>query len=412
MKRSFLLIRSLVCAGMLVILTACSFFTTPTPVSAPTAAATPTQVATTAATAVMVTATSPATVPGSSPTAPAATPTVAIAATATAPAATATSAAPSPTGAASLPPVITFQSAASLTPVALTLPAYPSQLFWVAPNAPLPAGLAGAPLVARAENNLYPLRLDPPALGAVVPMPSAGDNSQVILAPDLSSAIALRQNNPATLVDLTGKVLKTFSGPGDYGASFSADGKLVAVTSSSQLAATIYDIASGKPVAQLSGFQTAAPVYSVGIVPGNHTIYWIARATLQLQDVASGQMGAKVNYQDFIGPFTFTPDGQHLILYVAGSLYVYALPDLKETAHLTLSERVNSLSVSPDGTLLVAGYGAGIKFFDLGAKGESLLPGASLNGPNDFSGLVSFSPDGRYLVSVHTGNIVNIWKVK
>lgn len=394
--------RSLVCAGLVLILVFLTGCIVPT---APAVSNTPTGVATLPApTAEMVTAT--ATVAATTP----ATATQAATQTAaSAPSATATAQAASPTPASSAG-VITAQNAASLTPTALTLPDWPSQLYWPGPNATLPAGLTGAALVARVGDALYPVKLDPPALGQPVPLPVKGD--QVFFAPDLSSAVSLGQNAPTTLFDLTGKVLKQLGGPGGYGASYSPDGKLLAVTSTQQLAATIFEVPSGKQVTELTGWQTAAPVYFVGILPGGQTVYWTARASFQFQDIASGKLGARLSYQDFITATAFTPDGQHMLQVVPGVLHVYHVPDLNETAQLAISQPVSGLSVSPDGHLLAAGYGAGIKFFDLGANGASLLPAAGLTGPNDFSGQVSFSPDGRYLVSVHTGNILNIWKVK
>lgn len=382
MSRNRVLIRILACAGMIFSLAACS--------QPPTATIVPTVPAPTATASA-----TPAAAPTATPVVPTAT------ATTPPPAASATPAAP----------LITVENAANLTSVSLSLPEWPNQLFWPGENAPLPAGLSPRPgLIARAGNNLYPLQLDPPTAGNPAPLPFSGDQSA--FSPDLSTALSWSQDSAPKLYDLTGNVLATLPMTAPYGANYAPDGKMAAITSSNELAAFIYSLPDGQPVTKLTGFQTAAPVYTVGILPGDATVYWLARANFQLQDIQTGAMGAKLSYPDFIGPVAFTPDGQRLVLYVASDLYVYSVPDLKELAHLTLSEPARSLAIAPDGRLLAAGCGSKIDFFDLGEKGDSLLPVGEVSGPGEASGQVAFSPDGRFLVSVHADNILTIWKAQ
>ncbi len=313
--------------------------------------------------------------------------------------------------------MITAENAASLTAAALTLPEYPQRFLWVpkgggAPGgAKLPAGvssLSSAPdLLALSGTNLYPIHLDPADFGKPAALPVPG--TVLAFAPDLSSVVAnpgQGSNSPPAIYDLTGKLLHTLDEPAGYGASYSSDSKLLAVSSSNELAVILYDVSTGQRLNKLSGFETAAPVYSAGIVPGNKTIYWISRATLEFQDVQTGRLGQKLNYTDFIGPFVFSPDGTRLALSVEGKLFLYSVPDAKQLAVITLSETVSSLDISPDGKLLAGGYGPHLQIWDA----ATLAPIANLPVSDTSTGQVSFSPDGRYIVSEIEPNTVAIWK--
>jgi hypothetical protein len=315
-----------------------------------------------------------------------------------------------PTLAPTAPPaasgVISAANAASLTGEPLTLPEYPQHLAWVPVGAALPPALSPAPdLFAWTNPTFYPIRLNPPALGKPAVL-----NLQILvlaIAPDFSSLVA-SQSDRIGIYDLSGSLLHELEGPAPYGIGYSSDGKLLVATSQTEFATNLYDTASGQLVKKLTGFETAAPVYSAGLVPGNRTLYWIARARLVFQDVQSGQMGKELSYQDFIGPLAFSPDGARMALYVENKLFLYSVPDAQQLALMGTSQPLTSLAFSPDGSLLVGGYGPGLQFWD----GTNLTPVASLAGPNTFTGIVSFSPDGKHIASLHENNILELWSVK
>ncbi len=320
---------------------------------------------------------------------------------------TAVPATPSPTqNTPSLPPPVTAENAARLAFQPLTLPEYPARLLWVGPGASLPAAFQPAPdFIIVSGTNLYPLRLQPAQVGQ--PAALAVPERILAFAPDASSVAASPAAGQVELYNLAGTLLKTLPEPSPYGASYSPDGRLLAVTSQSEFAASLYDATSGQRTARLTGFETAAPVYGVDIVPGGKLIVWHVRATFDLQDVATGQFVQKLSYQDFIGDFAFSPDGTRMVIYVEGKLLLYTVPEAKKLAELSLSRPASSLVFSPDGRLLAAGYEGGLQIWDA----ASLAPIAALPGPNTFTGQVLFSPDGRYLVSTHDQNVVAVWSV-
>jgi hypothetical protein len=176
--------------------------------------------------------------------------------------------------------VISLANAVDLVPLPLTLPEYPQRLLWVSPGIPLPVGLSPTPdLLAYTGSMVYPITLNSPAVGQPVQMAVPG---QVLdFAPGLASVAAVPDPNtgPVILYDMTGKPLVTIPNTAAYGASYSSDGSMLAITSPNELAVNLFNTSDGKQITHLTGFQTAAPVYSAGIVPGNQTIYWISRAT-------------------------------------------------------------------------------------------------------------------------------------
>jgi hypothetical protein len=308
-----------------------------------------------------------------------------------------------------LSPVITLENLSQLASMPLTLPEYPQRLLWVSPGVMLPTGLMPTPnLLAFTDSMMYPVSLNPPTAGQPVKIAVPGrvlDYSSGLIS---AAAVPDSSTSQVVLYDLAGNPIVTIPDDAAYGASYSPDGSLLAVTSQNELAVNLYNTASGQLVKKLTGFQTAAPVYSVGIVPGNKTIYWIARATLEFQDVQSGQMGQKLNYQDFIVSEAFSPDGSRLVLCVSGKLLLYSVPDAQKLAEVTLSQPLTSISFSTDGRLLATNYGSGIQLWNA----ATLSPVTTLAGPNTSTGAVAFSPDGRYLVSQHENNVIDVWRVK
>lgn len=93
----------------------------------------------------------------------------------------------------------------------------------------------------------------------------------------------------------TGESLRTIH-PGEQFTEgiFSPDGQTFAVSPLMEIAATLWDTSTGREIKKLTGFKTAAPVYGFTFGPYGRTLIWRARATVQLQDIASGRLGTRV----------------------------------------------------------------------------------------------------------------------
>lgn len=305
--------------------------------------------------------------------------------------------------------VIGPDNAASLSAHIMGLPEYPERLLWPAPG--LLEAAPDASLLLQAGPYLHPVVLlgegpDPAGLGQPVPLPL---NSTELLAvsPD-ASALLIQDPSQLGLFSPNGQRLHVIEHPGPYGANFSPDSRYLAVLSGEQLAVDVFEAASGEHITQLTGFETAAPVYNTFIAPGGATAVWIARATVQMQDVASGTMGTRLDFVDFVSSFAFSPDGARIAISAGDKLGVYSLPAGELLVEITTSQPVTSLAFSPDGRLVAGAYGPTVQIWET----QALTPAANLPGPTASTSMVSFSPDGRFLVSVHDENQLAVWRTR
>ncbi len=238
------------------------------------------------------------------------------------------------------------------------------------------------------------------------PAPLTVNGTLFAIAPDASALVAGNPGGQAAIYDLAGNPRFVLDEPSAYGADYSGDGQYVAVMSSSEWAVSVYSAASGQRITRLTGFETAAPVYSASIAPGGKTLAWMARATLHFQDVASGAMGVKVGFEDFIMASAFSTDGSKLAVYAAQAVHVFDCATGQETGKISVSEPVRALVFSPDGSLLAAAYGSGIQVWDA----ATLAPVANFAGQAGPFNTVSFSPDGRTLTAVNENRQLMVWQ--
>jgi WD40 repeat protein len=286
----------------------------------------------------------------------------------------------------------------------LALPEWPERLLWPAPSLNLPGNPSPRPvLMTNSGAHLYPVVIDLLGIGAPIDLPLNG-NRVMAFAKD-GTSLVVQDPSQTGLFTIDGKKLWIINNPQQpYGVVYSGDGRFLAVTSNEKMAATIYETASGNEIKELSGFETAAPVYSVLISPGGKTVAWFARATLQFQDVGTGQLGNQISFEDFIGSILYRPDGQEVALTAAGKLLLYNAQTGVQTAQVTLSEPLRALDFSPDGNLLVGIYGQSVQFWD----GKTLAPVATIPSATPLSQL-SFSPDGQQIATVSDDQNLVFW---
>ncbi|HSV86290.1 MAG TPA: hypothetical protein VLH85_06925 [Levilinea sp.] len=309
--------------------------------------------------------------------------------------------------------VIAPDNLARLAPRALDLPEYTERILW-----PKPSGMAvlrpdASPLL-QSGASLHPVALD---LGADQPVIQLMDdialplngNQVIAFAPDAASML-VQEPGRLALYSPDGRLLREINElERANSASFSPDSVALAITSQEEFAAYVYG-ADGS-IINLTGFETAAPVYSALLGPQGRTLVWISRGTLQFHDVTvvkiSG-LGTRLNFTDFIGPVVFSPDGNRLALYVAGRLYLYSAPGGELLAEVPLDDSVHTLDFSPAGDILAGNYRDGIQTWD----GRTLEPLVTLPSGGSETIMVSFSPDGRTLVTTHNNNELRVWVVK
>ncbi|HEY59497.1 MAG TPA: hypothetical protein G4N92_02250 [Anaerolineae bacterium] len=198
-------------------------------------------------------------------------------------------------------------------------------------------------------------------------------------------------------------------------ASFSPDGKFLAIMSLDEIQANIWDVSTGKNVTTLEGFMTAAPVYSGRIAEDGKTFLWISRGTVQPMNIESKTMGPEFSHEDFVTSIALSPDGKILATTAAGTVNGEFTPLVKlwdpasgeELGYFTNADPFTSLTLSPNGSILAAGTKKTVIIWD--AKNHNQL--TTLLAYDEYINSLAFSPDGTQLVSCGTEGTVKIWKI-
>lgn len=196
------------------------------------------------------------------------------------------------------------------------------------------------------------------------------------------------------------------------GLALSPDGRTLAAASAERIAATLFDIVGDRPQRTLNGFETAAPVYSIRFSDNGQTLIWLARGTVQLMDVASGQPGPRFEHEDFVGALALARDGRTLATASYGTVDnnfgpVVTLWDTAGAPAISLpqAQPVISLAFAPDGQLLALGMADGtVQLLDMATQQVV----AVLNGDGSSVNFLAFSADGQLLAAA--GQALTLWQ--
>ncbi len=200
------------------------------------------------------------------------------------------------------------------------------------------------------------------------------------------------------------------------GAEFSPDGSIIMVTSMEEWGATIFDVEGGKQVAKLTGFETAAPVYDVRFGQSNDYAAWIARATIQVSEIATNQLLPAIYHQDFILGFDLNAEGTLLVTSAAEmvndeympTVFIYDFKSGDLVQKFTTDQPVYDIEFSPDSSKLVLSLGTTISLYDI----ETQQLTNQIVSETEAISQIQFSPDGRLLLSSADGLHLNIFKLK
>ena len=200
------------------------------------------------------------------------------------------------------------------------------------------------------------------------------------------------------------------------GAEFSPDGSIIIVTSMEEWGATIFDVEGGKQVAKLTGFETAAPVYDVRFGQSNDYAAWIARATIQVSEIATNQLLPAIYHQDFILGFDLNAEGTLLVTSAAEmvndeympTVFIYDFKSGDLVQKFTTDQPVYAIEFSPDSSKLVLSLGTTISLYDI----ETQQLTNQIVSETEAISQIQFSPDGRLLLSSADGLHLNIFKLK
>jgi|SRR5581483_2564462 len=188
-------------------------------------------------------------------------------------------------------------------------------------------------------------------------------------------------------------------------ARFSPDGKLLVLTRYDKTAADLWDLRTGRMVKELTGFQTAAPVYDARFSSDGKSLVYVSRATVQLQDVASGQIGPRLSHDDFVSDVAVSPDGTTVATSLARRVQLWPAATGAQPAVLDQPGAALGVAFSPDGSLLAVATEDGVVIWDLASRQQLAKVGQPASA-------AAFSPDGRSLAVLGRDGTVTVWQAR
>ena len=193
--------------------------------------------------------------------------------------------------------------------------------------------------------------------------------------------------------------------------SFSPDGTMLA--SGSDDGVKLWDIATRRTIATLKDLHRAVAVVSVSFSPDGRILASRSSSEVRLWDVATRRTIGTLEHQGWVGAVSFSPDGRTLASTSRGYGDPVRLWDVATRRTIAIldtdrNERVNSVSFSPDGTMLASGSNDGVKLWDVATRRTI----ATLEHQSSVES-VSFSPDGTILASgtSHISEDVTLWDI-
>jgi WD40 repeat protein len=198
-------------------------------------------------------------------------------------------------------------------------------------------------------------------------------------------------------------------------ADFSTDGSSLLTTSMDTIMVTLWDVNTGDVQSSLDSFETAAPVYTAQFGADGQHIIWVARATVQLQDIATQEMSPVMSHEDFVSSLALAPNGSQLATAAAGTIGDEFTPALflwnpvsgELNSVLSNPDAFGAVTFSSDSSLLAAASGSTIFIWDAATYSQI----AAIPTDGEPIAILAFSPDDTSLASVDLSGSITLWQV-
>ena len=268
---------------------------------------------------------------------------------------------------------------------------------------PLESRRRAEQIVAVIEAKLYPELLLTGHTGRLLSVCVSADGKRLLTCSDADKTLRLWDA-------YTGKCLRVFEGQTDgvISAALSPDGKRV-LSGGGDKTVRLWDADTGKELRQMTGHTTA--VFSVAFGPEGKAISG-GVGPMHLWDLNTGKQAAVFSVDGYIVALAYSAKARLAATYTWTRIRLWDLETGKEVRKWTGhgSDFFNSVSFSPDGKrLLSASPGGPVLIWDV--KSGKVLKQIQVPKEADAEGggasCAAFSPDGKRIVS--GGDGVRVW---
>jgi RNA polymerase sigma factor (sigma-70 family) len=221
-----------------------------------------------------------------------------------------------------------------------------------------------------------------------------------------------RRPSEIKLWDAAGEEIRTLQGHKGWVGwlAFAPDGKTVASTSTADVTARLWDVATGKELRHI-GPDHWAPINKLLFCPDQKTLVSYGQENaLRFWDSTTGkEVCSSGASQSWVGAVSFSPDGRLLASGSAdGLIQLWDTATKKEVRRFTHAGWMVALPFSPDGRLL-----ASVGMFDFTARIWEVASGKEvrqIKTPTDFITCMAWSGDGKTLVTwSRQDRVIHLW---
>ena len=191
----------------------------------------------------------------------------------------------------------------------------------------------------------------------------------------------------------------------------SPDGSIVASLNTQESAVRFYDAASGAEQRTLPWTDHAGPVlYGVVFSTDWSKMAWYIRATAQLMDPWTGELGPALHHEQFLETVALSPNGAHVATFQGGGpLSVWDTETGDELARLEPPVPAYRAAISPDlSTAALVGEANAVVVWDI----ASAQPLDVFAGRGTEITSLAFSPDGGVLAAAFDDGSIQTWDLE
>ena len=165
--------------------------------------------------------------------------------------------------------------------------------------------------------------------------------------------------------------------------------------------------------------QSARQFYAVEFNTNWTQLAFISGASAQLFDISTNKLGPLLTHEDAISNWRFTPDGEILAIYTAGTINQHYASLIKlwdtstgdNTQTFMRSKYAHATTINPQGTHIATSSDTGyIHIWDIDSgKQEAVYSNTDSN--TEYLSL-AYSPDGKLLAAVDANGTITLWDTK